>query len=69
MSTFWDHAPTGNAQSIGTYNLATIPATKRQRSRAVPLSQATYNASNNTVRLVTRRPLAWMPTEGNPANK
>jgi len=48
-------------QGIGSYSLATIPSGKKQRSKAVALSRATYNPANNTVRLVTRRPLVLNP--------
>ena len=51
----------GDAQSIGNYSLATIPSNKKQKSKAVALSQATYNPANNTVRLVTRSPLVLNP--------
>jgi MBG domain (YGX type) len=51
----------GNAQSIGDYSLATIPSSKKQKSKPVALSQATYNTGNNTVRLVTRKPLVLNP--------
>ncbi len=51
----------GSAQNIGTYSLVTIPATKKQKSKPVPLSQAIYNPANNTVRLVTRKPLVLNP--------
>ena len=51
----------GNAQRIGNCSLATIPSNKKQKSKAVALSQATYNPANNTVRLVTRRPLVLNP--------
>jgi hypothetical protein len=51
----------GNAQNLGTYSLSTIPSNKKQKSKAVPVSQATYSPANNTVRLVTRSPLALSP--------
>ena len=51
----------GGAQSIGDYSLATIPTSRRQKSKPVALSQATYNPANNTVRLVTRKPLVLTP--------
>ena len=51
----------GDAQSIGNYSLATIPSNKKQKSKAVALSQAAYNPVNNTVRLVTRSPLVLNP--------
>ncbi len=51
----------GDAQSLGNYSLATIPSNKKQKSKAVALSQATYNPANNTVRLVTRSALVLNP--------
>ncbi len=50
-----------DAQSLGNYSLATIPSSKKQKSKAIALSQATYNPDKNTVRLVTRKPLALNP--------
>ena len=38
-----------------------FPANKKQKSKAVAISQATYNPANNTVRLVTRSPLVLNP--------
>jgi hypothetical protein len=51
----------GDAQSINTFSLATIPSNKKQKSKAVALSQATYSPANNTVRLVTRSALVLNP--------
>lgn len=53
----------GNAQNIGNYSLASSPITRRQHTRAVALSQATYNPAYNTVRLVTHGPLVLNPTQ------
>ena len=50
------------AQSTSSYDLATIPATKRQKSQPVALSQAQYNAATNTVALITRKPLVLNPS-------
>jgi hypothetical protein len=52
----------GTAQSIGDYSLTTIPANKRQKSQAIALSQAQYNAATNTVTLLTRKPLVHKPS-------
>ncbi|MGZ6043662.1 MAG: hypothetical protein ACXWNW_03825 [Isosphaeraceae bacterium] len=51
----------GDAQAIGNYSLVTIPSNKKQKSKAVALSQATYNPVNNTVTLVTRSALVLNP--------
>ncbi len=50
-----------DAQNVGNYGLATIPTNKKQKSKAVALSQATYNPVNNTVTLVTRSALVLNP--------
>ncbi len=50
-----------SADLIRNYSLATIPSGKKQESKPVALSQATYNATNNTVTLVTRNPLVLNP--------
>jgi hypothetical protein len=50
------------AQSISSYTLATVPKNKKQRSKAVPLSQAIYNSSAFTVTLVTRQKLELSPS-------
>jgi MBG domain (YGX type)/Kelch motif len=52
----------GEAQAIGTYRLTTIPSTKKQKSKALALSQATYEPGPNLVRLVTRKPLVLNPS-------
>jgi hypothetical protein len=51
----------GDAKSTSSYSLTTIPANKRQKSQSVALSQAQYNASTNTVTLITRKPLVLNP--------
>jgi hypothetical protein len=50
-----------DAQSTSSYTLTTIPANKRQKSKSVALSQAQYNATTNTVTLITRKPLVLNP--------
>jgi hypothetical protein len=50
-----------DAQSTGSYRLTTIPTNKRQKSKSVALSKAQYNASTNTVTLITRKPLVLNP--------
>jgi hypothetical protein len=52
----------GDAQSTSNYTLTTIPANKRQKSQSVALSQTQYNASTNTVTLITRKPLVLNPS-------
>ena len=52
----------GTAQSTRSYSLTTMPANKRQKSHAVALSQAQYNAATNTVTLITRKPLVLNPS-------
>jgi MBG domain (YGX type) len=49
------------AQSISSYILATVPKNKKQKSKPVPLSSASYNPSALTVTLVTRKKLALNP--------
>jgi hypothetical protein len=51
----------GAARVLGDYSLATIPGSKKQRSKPVALSEATYDPANNTVRLVTRKALVLTP--------
>jgi hypothetical protein len=51
----------GGARSTSSYSLTTIPANKRQKSQPVALSQAQYNATTNTVTLITRKPLVLNP--------
>jgi hypothetical protein len=50
-----------DAQSTSNYTLTTIPASKRQKSHSVKLSRAQYNATTNTVTLITRKPLVLNP--------
>jgi hypothetical protein len=51
----------GSAESTHSYSLTTIPASKRQRSQTVMLSQARYSIATNTVTLITHRPLVLNP--------
>ena len=51
-----------DAQRLGNYSLTTIPTSKKQKSKAVALSQSTYDPANNTVRLLTRKPLVLKPS-------
>ncbi len=46
------------AQSIGSYTLVTVAKSKKQKSKPVPLSKATYNSSAFTVTLLTKKTLA-----------
>ena len=52
----------GDAQWIGTYSLATITSGKKQKSKGVALSQATYEPGINSLRLMTRKPLVLNPS-------
>ncbi len=49
------------AQSINSYTLATVPKNKKQKSKPVPISGASYNSSAFTVTLMTRKALALYP--------
>jgi hypothetical protein len=49
------------AQRINSYSLATMPKNKRQKSKPVALSKATYDASTFTVTLFTKKALALNP--------
>ena len=50
-----------DAQNLNAYTLATVPKNKKQKSKPVPLSGATYNSSAFTVTLLTRKTLALNP--------
>ena len=50
-----------SVQNLSNYSLATIPAKKKQKSKAVLIASATYNASAFTVNLTTRKPLVLNP--------
>ncbi len=49
------------AQSISSYTLSTVPKNKKQKSKPVPISQASYNSSAFTVTLLTHKTLALNP--------
>jgi hypothetical protein len=51
----------GDAQNLGAYGLATVVKSKKQKSKPVALSQATYNATAFTVTLTPRKPLVLSP--------
>jgi hypothetical protein len=51
----------GGDQNTSSYALTIVPASKRQKSESVVLSQAQYNATTNTVTLITRKPLVLNP--------
>ncbi len=50
-----------DAQNLSAYTLATVAKNKKQKSKPVPLSSATYNSSAFTVTLLTRKTLALNP--------
>jgi hypothetical protein len=50
-----------DAQMISTYNLVTVPAKKKQRSKSVAISRSTYNSQALTVTLTTRNALVLNP--------
>ena len=50
-----------DAQSLGSYTLATVPKSKKQKSKPVALSKASYSAAAFTVTLWTRKPLVLSP--------
>jgi fibronectin-binding autotransporter adhesin len=58
---FSEALDSATAQSINSYILATAPKNKKQKSKPVPVSSASYNPSALTVRLVTRKKLALYP--------
>ena len=58
---FSEALDSATAQSISSYILATVPKNKKQKSKPVPLSSASYNASALSVTLVTRKKLALNP--------
>jgi hypothetical protein len=49
------------AQNVNAYTLATVAKNKKQKSKPVALSSATYKASALTVTLLTRKKLALNP--------
>jgi hypothetical protein len=50
-----------DAQSINPFTLVTVPAKKKQHSRRVAISKATYNPQSLTVTLMTRKKLVLNP--------
>ncbi len=50
-----------DAQSISSYSLATVAKTKKQKSKPVALSSATYSSSAFTVTLLTKKTLVLSP--------
>ena len=58
---FSEALDSADAQNLSVYTLATVPKNKKQKSKPVPLSSATYNSSALTVTLLTRKTLALNP--------
>jgi hypothetical protein len=58
---FSEALESADAQNLSAYTLATVAKNKKQKSKPVPLSSATYNSSAFTVTLVTRKTLALNP--------
>ncbi len=50
-----------DAQSLSAYSLATISQKKKQKSKPVPLSSASYNPTTFTVTLLTKKTLVLSP--------
>ncbi len=50
-----------DAQMINAYAIVTVPPKKKQRSRSVPISRATYSSQALTVTLTTRKTLVLNP--------
>ena len=50
-----------DAQNTNTYLLVTVPAKKKQHSRSVAISKATYSPQARTVTLTTRKTLVLNP--------
>jgi len=50
-----------NAQNLATYNLVTVPKSKKQKGTAVKLAKASYDSTTFTVTLTTRKPLVLNP--------
>ena len=50
-----------DAENVSAYTLATVAKSKKQKSKPVALSSATYNASALTVTLLTRKTLVLNP--------
>jgi len=58
---FSEAVNSADAQNLKTYNLVTIPKSKKQNGAAVALAKASYNSTTFTVTLTTRKPLALNP--------
>ncbi|MFI5459893.1 MAG: beta strand repeat-containing protein [Isosphaerales bacterium] len=58
---FSEALDSATAQSISSYTLATVPKNKKQKSKPVRLSGASYSSSAFTVTLLTRKTLALKP--------
>ncbi len=58
---FSEALDSATAQSINAYTLATVPKNKKQKSKLVQLSEASYSASVFTVTLLTRKTLVLSP--------
>jgi len=50
-----------DAQNLISYNLVTVPKTKKPKPKRVALAQATYNPAAFNVTLMTREPLELNP--------
>ncbi len=58
---FSEALDSATAQSISSYTVTTAPTNKKQKSKPVPLSSASYSASAFTVTLLTRKTLVLNP--------
>ena len=58
---FSEALDSATAQSISSYTLATVPKNKKQKSKPVQLSRASYSSSAFTVTLLTRKTLVLNP--------
>jgi predicted outer membrane repeat protein len=58
---FSEALDSADAQSVSAYALATVPKNKRQKSKPVQLSSASYNSSAFTVTLFPRKTLVLNP--------
>jgi hypothetical protein len=58
---FSESLDSADAQNLTAYTLATVAKNKKQKSKPVQLSSATYNSSALTVTLLTRKTLALNP--------
>ncbi len=55
---FSEALDSADAQNLSAYTLATVPKNKKQKSKPVPFSSATYSSSASTVTLLTRKTLS-----------